>query len=493
MKKTAMYAFAVILLDAVAAYNVINSNIDPDIEAYKSAVSDAEQYESQELYYKSIQSYSKALSLKESYDMRIKIADLYGKGFENGEISSIQEKYKVLDTVIKKYPDESESYDSMLNYLESNGNYSKCADYVRLARKNNVTSDVITACYDKLRCMYTESETIYDSVRDSGNCMTAERKVIQEYNKTDESGNVIYTTDEEGNSVPETAERELTEYTFMYYDGTEKETYTAVNMSSPVSVTFDDGKAAEVFFRKDYGKDIASGELSDKIYSRIDSNGIRQCYIGENNEYEAVFPFNNSRITLFNTSSQKYDMFNLSGKKLAEDFDFLGCFADNMAYSENNGVKTVINTKGENVLPENVSDVILDGSGKCSYSGRMFVKYEGGSAYKMLDSGDFSETGFECEDADAFRSEAAAFCSGGKYGFVNTDGSVFIEPAYEDAKSFSNGFAAVKANGKWGFINKYGETVVEPAYDDALYMDCDGKSFVYLGGSWRMISLFYID
>ena len=493
MKKSLMYALAVVILDAVAVYSVINSNTDPDIEAYKNAVSEAEQYESQELYYKSIQSYNTALELKESYDIRMKIAELYEKGYENGEIASLEDKYNALDKLVKIYPEDTASYDAIISYLESKGNYSTCSEYVRLARNNNVSSDVIEECYNKIKSMYTEKETTYSSFEDLGTCIAAKRNVIETTDKTDEQGNIVYVTDENGESVPEQEERELIEYTYMYYNDSETEIYTDINMSPPAVMTFNDGTSHKLIFRKGYGNDIASGELSSRIYSRIESDGIRQCYVGEQNEYEAVFPYNNFRIALFNTLTNKYDMFGTSGKKLAEGYDYLGCFSNNVAYSEKDGIKTVINTNGEAVFSKNISSIILGHGGRCSYFNRMFVKLEGDVNFKMINSQDLSDIGFECEDADLFFGEAAAFCKGGKYGFVNDDGSVFIEPEYEGAKSFSNGYAAVKKSGKWGFINRYGDIVVEPVYEEALYMDSNGSAFVFLDGSWRIISLFYIE
>lgn len=42
-----------------------------------------------------------------------------------------------------------------------------------------------------------------------------------------------------------------------------------------------------------------------------------------------------------------------------------------------------------------------------------------------------------------------------KYGYINKTGRVVIEPLYEEAKDFSEGLAAVKKDGKWGFISQY--------------------------------------
>ena len=493
MKNSVMYALALAVLDVIAAYSVINSNIDPNVEKYNNAIAAAEEYESRELYYYSINSYNEALGLKESYDLRMKIADLYGKGYENGEISSLESKYSTLDDVIEIYPDKAESYDMIISYLESQGNYSLCCDYVRTARNNGVSSEIIDECYDKIKKMYRQTDTVYTSVRDLGNCIEASRNITVLSDKTDADGNIIYKTDENGNEVAEQVEHPLTEYTYMYYNGAETYVYTAVNMSPPAYVVYADGSGNTVFFNKSYGNDINSEELSDKIYSRLEANGIRQCYIGDENEYEGLYPAGNQRLVLFNTKTNKYDLFNISGKKIAEGYDMLGGFSDNVAYAEKDGQKIIINTSGGSVFSQKISDVILGHGDKCSYNNRMFVKFEGDANYKLINTADLSEIGFECEDADLFSDGAAAFKKDGKYGFVDKDGSIYSDPIFDGAKSFSNGYAAFRQNDKWGFINKNGDIVVEPVYDDAMYMDSEGNALVYLDETWIMISLFYVE
>lgn len=53
----------------------------------------------------------------------------------------------------------------------------------------------------------------------------------------------------------------------------------------------------------------------------------------------------------------------------------------------------------------------------------------------------------------------------GKYGYINENGEVVIEPKYDYAGEFSRGLADVKIGGKDGYINKEGAIVVEPKYD----------------------------
>lgn len=54
-----------------------------------------------------------------------------------------------------------------------------------------------------------------------------------------------------------------------------------------------------------------------------------------------------------------------------------------------------------------------------------------------------------------------------KYGYVDSEGRIAIEPRFDYASYFSGGFAAVKIDQKYGYINQAGELVLDTIYDDA--------------------------
>ncbi|MGN1211459.1 MAG: WG repeat-containing protein [Candidatus Cryptobacteroides sp.] len=60
----------------------------------------------------------------------------------------------------------------------------------------------------------------------------------------------------------------------------------------------------------------------------------------------------------------------------------------------------------------------------------------------------------------------SAFKQNDKWGFLDVDGKVAIEPIYEECMDFSNGFAAVKKDGRWGYINAEGTIRIEPSFDE---------------------------
>lgn len=64
----------------------------------------------------------------------------------------------------------------------------------------------------------------------------------------------------------------------------------------------------------------------------------------------------------------------------------------------------------------------------------------------------------------------------GKCGFINRNGEMVIQPIFNDVKSFSEGLALVKINGKYGFINQQGEIVINATYD---HLDSFSEGLAY--------------
>lgn len=491
--KAVLYSLAVIILDLIALVSVIRSGIDPSKQEYKNAIESGKQYEEQNLCEKAIQEYYHACQINDSEELRMKIADLYEKGYENGEFSSLADRNNVLDSIINDYPNNSASYDILIEYYDDVGDNTSCAKYVKVARKNDVSTEIVNNCYDKIRHLYKESSTAYDSLESFGTFIVAKRAVTDKIEKYDKNGEIITTTNKSGETEPVTEDREYTEFTYIFPDGTMSEVYSVIDMSPPSDVSFGEKETHKMYYCKKYGNDLVAGELSNEIYSSIVIDGVRQCYIGKENEYEAVSPYSYGLLVLKNTKTGQYSIFNSAGKSVADGYNYFGMFSDSVAFADD-GVKSIVDTSNEKVIKDEIEDVILAHGGRCSISNRMFIKYKGSNHYTMFNTESREKINFECEDADLFLDSYAAFSKNGKWGFVSDEGKVFIEPKYDQAKSFSNGFAAIKQNGKWGFIDKTGEVIIEPQFDDVLYFDTTGTVYVYSNtDGWKMIKVFYTE
>ena len=77
-----------------------------------------------------------------------------------------------------------------------------------------------------------------------------------------------------------------------------------------------------------------------------------------------------------------------------------------------------------------------------------------------------------------------------KWGFVDKDGKMVIQPTYEDARSFSDGYAAVCQAGKWGFIDMQGKMVISPQFEDTKDFNEQGCVFVKLDGMWQLLIMY---
>ena len=75
-------------------------------------------------------------------------------------------------------------------------------------------------------------------------------------------------------------------------------------------------------------------------------------------------------------------------------------------------------------------------------------------------------------------------------GFINKKGEVAIEPRFDYAWDFSEGMAAVRIGddktGKWGFINKAGEIVIQPQFNEvAIEGFVEGLAAVNIGEKYK--------
>jgi len=66
-----------------------------------------------------------------------------------------------------------------------------------------------------------------------------------------------------------------------------------------------------------------------------------------------------------------------------------------------------------------------------------------------------------------YEGRALALDQDGRYGFVDTTGTVVVPFIYEMALDFSEGLAAVCRDGKWGYLDTAGSLIVPCVYDDA--------------------------
>jgi hypothetical protein len=74
-----------------------------------------------------------------------------------------------------------------------------------------------------------------------------------------------------------------------------------------------------------------------------------------------------------------------------------------------------------------------------------------------------------------------------KWGFIDREGKIVIEPEYEEASIFRENLAAVRINGKWGYINQFNKLVIKAEYDEVFDFN-ENISKVKFNNKWHFIN-----
>jgi hypothetical protein len=143
--------------------------------------------------------------------------------------------------------------------------------------------------------------------------------------------------------------------------------------------------------------------------------------------------------------------------------------------------------------------LLVSVGGKKGYideSGKLVINPQWDSAYRFADGRALvcvGECDFEHTLGHSY-SKGADLEQTFKYGYIDENGKMVINPIYEDAGNFSEGLAAVCAGAgcylgtnnkgkekKWGFIDRQGNTVIPPQFASASEFH-EGFASVSVGG-----------
>jgi hypothetical protein len=188
----------------------------------------------------------------------------------------------------------------------------------------------------------------------------------------------------------------------------------------------------------------------------------------------------------------KYYLVNRNNEILSEPYDFVSSVNSGVAIAKSGTQWVRIDTSGVPISGQAYSDVVLDDRGFFNRNERYFAKE--GDLFALYDIEGNIVGGERFEDARLFTDKGfAAVKKDGQWGFVNVEGDLVIEPAYDDARSFSNDVAAVKIEDKWGFIDPEGKLVIEATFDEVKDFSGKGTCFVKIETKWRLLSLYRLN
>lgn len=165
-------------------------------------------------------------------------------------------------------------------------------------------------------------------------------------------------------------------------------------------------------------------------------------------------------------------------------YEQVGAFSDGLAAVCVNGKWGVINKNLEWVLPAEYESIAMDALGRSYRQGVLFVEKADGFYLHNTEQ----ELAGPFEAVQPFLDGLAAVCVDGKWGFIDSEGTVQIDYTYEEARSFGQHLAAVKSDGLWGYISRDGVMVIEAQYLDAGYFS-NGSAAVQMEDGWHFLTL----
>lgn len=169
----------------------------------------------------------------------------------------------------------------------------------------------------------------------------------------------------------------------------------------------------------------------------------------------------------------------------ANAFEAIGMYSGGYAAAKTNGRWGVIDLSNNWLIPPEFDAIIKDELGRCYAQGAVFVR--SGDIVHLIVNGNI--VGEAYEDAHPFSDEGyAAVKRNGKWGFIDTSGTVVIPFTFDDALSFGQHLAAVKIDGRWGYISRFGHIAIEPTFLDAKSFS-EGSAPVLTERGWQFITL----
>lgn len=416
-----------ILLTILSAYSLISEATEKN-STYKAHIASARELAQEGIVVDAAKEYDDAIEMKPSIELYLEKGAMFRTNEMNGNATSLGE------IIIQKYPKDSRSYDFIIECYMKSENYEDCYDILDTVDKRKITSERIEAARKELRYKY---EFVYKSYED------------------------------------------VAEFSGGYCAVKKKDNWGYVSESGSTAIDFVLMSAGA------FSDELASITYENEMFY-IDSEGNRKKNIPDEIGATEVGAFSDGIAAIKSANSFAY--YNDNFKKIAGDFTFAGTFSEKTAAVEENGKWFLINEKGKKINESPYEKIALDENGKAFVNGRAFVMING--KYIMVDENAEQIGNQTFDDAKPFiGSSPAAVKVGNKWGFVDTEGNLVINPEYEEALSFKNGLAAAKNSGKWGYINTDNEVAIGFIFDECKNFNQKGIAFIKDGDTWSIIKL----
>ncbi len=211
---------------------------------------------------------------------------------------------------------------------------------------------------------------------------------------------------------------------------------------------------------EDRGNGIAAFQLNDAWgVLNVNTNSITSPV------WRSIDQFNSLGLAMV-SQNYKYGYINTQGEVIIScEWDEVSAFSDFLCIVRLNSSFGLVNSQGSIVSNTQWKRI--------------------GDSY-IMDAPSFSDEKIKVQD------------SKGKWGFIDKNGQIVIQPQYTAVRSFHEGLVAVQDGDKWKYIDSKNEVVIPALYSQALDFS-DGKAEVFLPGTgWQIIDKtgtlnFFID
>lgn len=422
-----------VVLLAVSWYQMISSAAKVE-KQYQEYLTQARQYASKGITKYAIENYRNALAVKAEMDVYAEVAQYYkSQKMEKEQLAWCEDFFE-------KYPTQVKAYDCLIEAYLAQKDYASCWDILYTAQKRNISSAYIDQIRSSLEYVYQMDYDTYDDVGIYSNhyCPVFSKEA---WGYIDCYGDLCIAC----------------KYKAVGY-------YTQSGLSSVVT------PKEEVFFIDSAGDKVlvsdekfsAFGLMIDDMFTAEKLNG-KYVYLSKNFEI------------------------------LLEEYDEASAMNGGIAAVRVNEDWQIIDKNGNRTTQDIYRNIKLDEKNIAYRNERLFVQDSDGK-YKLVDSTGKQIGAEKYEDAKIFSDNTyAAVKKNGRWGYIDKEGNMVIQPVFEDARSFANGLAAVKTDGKWGFIDAGGEMKIAAQFFDAKDFNDRGSCFVNTGSKWQLLKLYRLN
>lgn len=418
-----------IAIFVLGIYMVGSSNVKENAQ-YDKYLENARTYAEQKIEIYALENYQNALAQRPSLELYLEVAQFYRDIMKNRSKAS-----EWGETMLALYPKQPEPYEFQLDLYLQNGDYISFFELYEDMAARKIPSAKADEMYAAVEYAYYESGDFDEASVFSFNLAPVRRNETWGYCNS----------------------RGKRQIESIY-------TYAGVFSNDMAPVIDAEGEA---YFIDNSGNKI----MSVNTEGSIQGLGVMSADI----------------YSVFN--GKEWNYYTKDGTRVMGGFSEAGTYANGLVAACKDAGWKIYDMNGNPKIETSYADVVIDEKQVAYRNERLFVS--SGDDYWMID-GDGNRIGSETYEAARvfYDSTYAAVQKDGKWGFIDKEGTWFIEPVYDDARSFLNGYAAVQREGLWGYINMDKELCIPCQYTEAKDFTDRGSTLVKKNLTWTVLLLY---